>query len=347
MKYTGKTIGASVFIAVLVILAHLGVVVLIIGPSLYSTLIASPSVAAESCPSPPKEYRFRRLSASPSFGKPFKYVQTVRGNLKKLPYGKHARSGVIVDLSTRNVLWAKNEKTVVPVASMTKMMTLLLAFEGLDQTSARNLDMLVRISQGAATAAKTGTIWLDRRETLPLKDLLKAVAIKSANDAAWQVAETFAQGNIRAFIAQMNERARQLKMINTWFVTPNGLPDSAGKDCRGSAEDMTILGERLLEYPQLMAWFSTRRDFIYRPLIKQKTELTNTNNLIQRRCPGVDGMKTGYTLTAGFCMTFTALRNNHRLLGSVTGFPNAKERDSFIRALLDWGFKKINSSSSI
>jgi D-alanyl-D-alanine carboxypeptidase (penicillin-binding protein 5/6) len=102
---------------------------------------------------------------------------------------------------------------------------------------------------------------------------------------------------------------------------------------------MVILGERLLEYPDVMEWGGTQRTFINRPMVKGgKTELHNTNRLVSPRYPGVDGMKTGYTRAAKFCLTFSAERNGRRLMGCVTGFATAKERDVFARRMLDWGY---------
>lgn len=283
--------------------------------------------------------RFRKPLAAPWFGKPFNFSTAVRGNLPKMPHGSAARSGILVDLTTRNVLWCKNERKSVPVASMAKMMTLLVAFENMEKNPAWSLDMPVQISRATARSAREGIIWLDARETLPMRDLMKAVAIKSANDAAYQVAEVAGGGNADAFIAQMNSRAAGLQMPGTRFVNPHGLPNRDGTHSVSSALGMVILGERLLEYPDVMEWVGTQRTFINRPMVKGgKTELHNTNRLVAPRYPGVDGMKTGYTRAAKFCLTFSAERNGRRLMGCVTGFSTAKERDVFARRMLDWGY---------
>jgi len=107
----------------------------------------------------------------------------------------------------------------------------------------------------------------------------------------------------------------------------------------GICGGLQMLGERLLEYPDIMTWVGTQQLFIDRPLVKGgKTDLKNTNHLVVPRYPGVDGMKTGYTRAAMFCLTFTAVRDGRRLMGCVTGFPTAKERDVFARRMLDWGY---------
>ena len=276
------------------------------------------------------------------FGKPFVFNSAVRGDLPKMPHGTLARSGILVDMNTRKVLWCKDELKPVPIASMAKMMTLLVALENVEKNPAWTLDMPIQISRAASRAAKDGIIWLDARETLPLRDLMKAVAIKSANDAAYQVAEFAAGGDAEAFVAQMNRRAAGLKMPATRFVNPHGLPNRDGTHSMSSALGMVILGERLLEYPDVMEWVGTQRTFIERPLVKGgKTELHNTNHLIVPRYPGVEGMKTGYTRAAKYCLTFSAVRNGRRLMGCVTGFPTGKERDIFARRLLDWGYLRV------
>ena len=178
-------------------------------------------------------------------------------------------------------------------------------------------------------------IYLDPRETFPLRELLMAMTIKSANDAAYQVGDFLSNGDLPAFVAEMNTRAFELGMPGTHFINPHGLPDRQGNNSRSSAVGMVLLGEALLQYPQVMEWASTRQTFIR----NGKTELTNTNNLFRRmHCPGVDGLKTGYTRAAGFCLTFTCLRNGRRLIGVVTGAARARERDDFAFALLNWGY---------
>ncbi len=299
--------------------------------------------SAEKAPAvqPTVAARYRKPVTAAWFGKPFVFKTAVRGNLPKMPGGGLMRSGILVDMNTRNVLWCKDERKSVPVASMAKMMTLLVAFENLEKNPVWSLDMPVRISRATAHSAKEGVIWLDVRETLPLRDLMKAVAIKSANDAAYQVAETAGNGNVQSFLAQMNARAASLQMPGTRFVNPHGLPNRDGSHSTSSAMGMVILGERLLEYPDVMEWVGTQRTFIERPQVKGgRTELHNTNRLVVPRYPGVEGMKTGYTRAAQFCLTFSAVRDGRRLMGCVTGFPTARERDVFARRLLDWGYMR-------
>ena len=251
-----------------------------------------------------------------------------------LPKEASCNTGILVDTATRKVLWAKGAERAVPIASMTKMMTMLLAEEAIAQGRVtRETRIPVTVN-----AYKIGgsQVWLDPKEVFPLSELLKAVAIKSANDAAYLVSEYLGDGDASAFVARMNARARELGMSHTSFYDAHGLGDSQKRNNLASAYDMVILAERLLAYPEVMKLAATRMDTFR----NGKTELRNHNNLVFHRVPGVDGLKTGYTEASGFCVTFTCLRAGRRLIGCVTGFKTAKDRDAFCRALLDWGYSQ-------
>ncbi len=245
---------------------------------------------------------------------------------------KSCETGILVDLDKRQVLWAKNANKRVPVASMTKMMTMLLAEEDiLAGRVAREQNIPVSV---AAYKIGGSQVWLDPKETFPLHELLKTVAIKSANDSAYLVAEYLGKGDVSAFIARMNKRAVELKMMDSVFYDPHGLGDGQKRNNLSTAYDMVILGERLLDYPDVMRFAKTRMDSFR----DGKMQLRNANNLVFNGVEGVDGLKTGYTNAAGFCVTFTCIRNGRRLIGCVTGFDRAKDRDAFCKALLDWAY---------
>jgi len=251
-----------------------------------------------------------------------------------LPKEANCATGILVDAASRKVLWAKGADKAVPIASMTKMMTLLLAEEAIAaQRVTRETVIPVSV---AAYKIGGSQVWLDPRESFPLGELLKAVAIKSANDAAYLVGEYLGQGDIATFVKQMNERARQLGMTHTTFYEPHGLGDSQKRSNLASAHDMVLLGERLLGYPEVMRLTSTKRDSFR----NGKTELKNHNNLVFQGVPGVDGLKTGYTAAAGYCVTISCQRGGRRLLACVTGFSSARDRDAFCKALLDWGYAR-------
>ncbi len=322
-------------ILIVIVLAHIVIIKMIV-PSKPAPVKEETDQTKTEEKAPVISYRYRKLSENQNFGKPFDHSTAVDGNLANQPLSAGATSGFMVDLNTRKVLWMKNQTRSVPIASMVKMMTLLVAFEQLESHPEWSIEMPVKITAGATKVARTGIIWLDTRETMPLIDLLRATTIKSANDAAYQVAETLGGGDINAFIARMNQRAGELGMPGTSFVSPNGLPSKANGNSLSTAEGMVILGERLLEYPPVMEWASTQQTFIR----DGKTELTNTNKLVNPRWPGVDGLKTGYTNDAGSCLTFTVLRNGKRLMGCVTGYGSSVDRDRFCRKLIDWGYER-------
>ena len=251
-----------------------------------------------------------------------------------LPKESACGTGILVDPKTRKVLWAKAADRPVPIASMTKMMTLLLAEEAI-AAGAVSRSTVIPVT---VEAYKIGgsQVWLDPKESFPLQELLKAVAIKSANDAAYLVGEYLGSGDIGAFVRRMNERAKAIGLTHTIFYDAHGLGDALKRNNKASAHDMIILGERLLGYPETMKMSATRMDTFR----NGKTELRNHNNLVFNRVNGVDGLKTGYTNASGFCVTFSCLRGGRRLLGCVTGFKSPRDRDAFCKALLSWGYTR-------
>ena len=137
----------------------------------------------------------------------------------------------------------------------------------------------------------------------------------------------------------MNAKALELGMTSSNFVSACGLPDRKKGNSVSTAQDLMILAEHLLQYPQYLEWSSTRLDYIREG--KKRTMLNTTNRLVNARYPGVDGLKTGYTDDAGYCLTFSVLRNGRRIIGCVTGFDSAsKGRDSFCQKLIEWGYKR-------
>lgn len=243
-------------------------------------------------------------------------------------------TGILVDPATRKVLWAKAADTAVPIASMTKMMTMLLTEEAI-LAGRITRDTVIPVTVDAYKIGGS-QVWLDPKESFPLSELMKAIAIKSANDAAYLVGEYLGNGDVGAFVKEMNRRAKDLGMTKTVFYETHGLGDSQKRNNLASAHDMVILGEHLLNYPETMRLAAIRMDTFR----NGKTELKNHNNLVYNRVPGVNGLKTGYTRASGFCVTITCERGGRKLLACVTGFKSAKERDAFCKALLDWGYTK-------
>lgn len=241
-------------------------------------------------------------------------------------------TGILVDLDMRKVLWAKNANRAVPIASMTKMMTMLIVEEAIAQGQITR-ETIIPVTKTAYSIGGS-QVWLDPRESFPLNELMKAIAIKSANDAAFLVSEYLGNGDVNQFVDRMNMRARELGMNHSSFYDAHGLGDKSKRNNLSSAYDMAVLAERLLDYPEVMKLAATRMDTFR----NGKTELRNHNNLVYHKVPGVDGLKTGFTNASGYCVTFTCKRGDRRLIGCVTGFKSAKDRDKFCRALLDWGY---------
>lgn len=277
----------------------------------------------------------------PGFGTPFDFSTARHGDLPDYyaPGSRGAKSGIVVDLSTRKVLWEKNCRLKTGTASMAKLMTLLLFMEYIDANEELTLDTETIVPKGVMNVPRTGVVYLAPGEKFKFSDIVKAASIKSANDAAEMLALTVAQDS-KSFAALMNKRALELGMNSTNFINAHGLTEK-NKDGKyvfptSTVLDMVILGEKLLAYPVLMEYFSTQQSSlrVHKPLV-----YTNTNKLINPRYPGVDGMKTGFTRAAGFCLVFSAKRNGKRIMGCVTGFKSRVDRDRFCRKLVDWAFE--------
>ncbi len=306
----------------------------------------SPNAATPAVGQPkPSSTEFR--IKHPSTGKPLSYQKAITGDIAGIPETKNAKAGILVDLDSREVLWSKKSKAPAPIASMTKMMTALLTFEDIENFKI-TLDTEI---QGTSESSKMGgsQIYIDPKESFSLRDLLKAVMIKSANDASYLVAQHLAGGDVSSFIARMNSRAKELGMLSTHFYNTNGLPGATAKeDNVASAEDMVLLAERLLEYPEAVKDSSTASATIERKVGKNpQTLLSNHNHLVSEKCPGVNGMKTGFIARSGFCITITCERNGRRMAAVIMGYPSdnlgrgsyaGKGRDLLGRKLLDFGY---------
>ncbi len=240
-------------------------------------------------------------------------------------------AAVLLEASTGQVLYAKNQDEMRAPASMTKLMTLHLALRAVRQHKVRLGDP-VSVSD---RAYRTGgsQIWLEPGETLPFGQLLRAVAIGSANDACVAIAEHLA-GSEEAFVAQMNQEARRLGMMHTHYVNSHGLD---APNHVTTALDMARLARAAVNDKGLIALTSQREDRTIRDGKGGRLWLVNHNRLLGR-VPGMDGLKTGYTGKAGFCLTATAKREGLRLIAVVMGGPSSKARFQDVQGLLSYGF---------
>lgn len=249
------------------------------------------------------------------------------------PFDVNAKSAVLMEAETGEILYSKSGDEALPPASVTKIMTLLLVMEAID-SGAYALDDPVTTSEYAASMGGS-QVFLEAGETMSVEEMVKCVVIASANDAATALAEK-TSGSVDEFVRQMNIRASELSMTATHFENPTGL-DDATTDHVTSATDIAIMSRELLKHDTILKysgiWMDTIRDGAF--------GLTNTNRLI-RFYSGATGLKTGSTSKAGFCISATAERNGMHLIAVIMGSPTRDERNNAAKTLLDWGFGKYS-----
>lgn len=241
-----------------------------------------------------------------------------------------AKSAILMDYDTGTIIYEKDAHKKLPPASITKIMTMLLIMEALDQGKIKLSDR-VRTSEHAASMGGS-QIFLEVGEEMTVEEMLKGIAIASANDASVAMAEHIA-GTEEAFVKRMNEKAKELGLENTHFVNCNGLP---AENHYTTAYDIAIMSRELLKYDLI-----TKYTGIYQDYLRKDTDnpfwLVNTNRLV-RFYEGVDGLKTGYTSEAKFCLATTAKRNNMRTIAVVMGEPSSKVRNQEVSRMLDYAF---------
>lgn len=249
-----------------------------------------------------------------------------------------AKAALLMDYRTGNILFEKNIDEPLPMASVTKIMTLVLVLEAVDQGRIELSDT-VSVSEYAASMRGTH-VWLEAGEQLTLEEMLYAIAVGSANDAAVAVAEYFA-GSESAFVELMNRRAQELGMTSTRFTNANGLPTDPKEQQEMSARDAATLARHAIDVPLMLNFVSTY-EYTMRRDTTQVPQLWNYNRML-RRYDGVDGMKTGYTEQAGYCLVATAMKNDLRLIAVVLGSSTNADRENDIRTLLDYGYRKYHA----
>lgn len=238
------------------------------------------------------------------------------------------RSAILIEQTTGQVLYAQDADQQLPIASVTKIMTLLLTMEEVKKGTV-SLDDLVPISEYAASMGGS-QVFLEPGEEITLHEILKAVFVSSANDGAMALAELI-RGSEDAFIIAMNEKAKELGMTNTFFCNPTGLDDGEGG--YSSARDVAIMSRALLAYeeiyPYTTIWIDSIRDGAF--------GLSNTNKLI-RFYSGATGLKTGSTAKAKYCISASAERNGLKLCAVILAGETGAQRFSAAKTLLDFGF---------
>ncbi|CAI6057021.1 D-alanyl-D-alanine carboxypeptidase family protein [Cohnella rhizoplanae] len=247
----------------------------------------------------------------------------------------NARSAVLMDADSGTVVYEKNSHSALPPASITKIMTMLLVMEAIDDDRIKLTDT-VSTSEYAASMGGS-QIFLEPGEQMTVNDMLKGVAMASGNDASVALAEKLA-GSEQEFVKMMNKRAEELGMKDTRFANCNGLP-AAGHV--SSAHDIAVMSRELLKHPEITKYTGAYQDYLRKD--KEKPFwLVNTNKLV-RFYPGADGLKTGFTSEAKFCLSATAKRDNLRMIVVVMGEPNTKTRNAEVSKLLDYAFAQYSN----
>lgn len=244
----------------------------------------------------------------------------------------NAKSAILIEANSKQVLYQKNAQEKLYPASTTKIMTMILMFEAINDQKI-SFDDKITTSKYAASMGGS-QVYLEVGEKMSLQDMFKSIAIASANDASVAVGEYIA-GSIEKFVTMMNEKAKELNLKNTHFKNATGLHDPDHYTC---ANDLAIMAAYLIKIggDDLLSVTSLYDSYI-REDTKQSFWLVNTNKLL-KQYDGVDGLKTGYTKEAGYCLVTTAKRDNHRIIGVLMNESAPKTRNQEMCNLLDYGF---------
>lgn len=238
-----------------------------------------------------------------------------------------AKSVILMEQSTKNVLYENNADEQLSIASVTKIMTMLLIAEALESGKITMQDM-VPVSERAMSMGGS-TMFLEAGEELSVYEMLKGIAVASANDGCVAMAE-FISGSVETFVDEMNKKAQELGMVNTNFINTNGL-DAEGH--YSSARDVALMSAELLKHEMIFEFTTIWTDKMH----NGEFDLSNTNKLI-RFYPGANGLKTGSTSKALCCLSATAKRDDMQLIAVVLGAPTSNDRFQDARTLLDYGF---------
>ena len=257
----------------------------------------------------------------------------------ELKLAENAKSAILIEASTGKVLFEKNADEKLVPASMTKMMSMLLIIENIEN-GVLKWNQKITVSENASGMGGS-QILLETGEKMTVKDLFKGVAIASGNDAVVALAEAIA-GSEEGFVSMMNEKAKELNLKNTNFKTPHGLDEA---NHYSSARDMSIIARELVKHEKVLEFTSIYEDYL-RENTDRKIWLVNTNRLV-RFYDGVDGLKTGYTKEAGYCLTATAKKDGMRIIAVVMGEPDSKTRNKEVSEMLDYSFAQYKTETLI
>ena len=250
-----------------------------------------------------------------------------------------ASKAVLIDYDTGKILYEKKKDEKTSVASLTKMMGLIIIFEKIEDGSIK-INEIITTSKNAKEMGGT-QIWLEEGEKISVDDLLKGITMASANDAMVAMAERVS-GTEKEFVKEMNKKVKELGLKNTNFVNCTGFDEEGGYS---TAYDMALIAKELLKHKKVLDYTRKYESYI-RENSDNKTWIVNTNKLV-KFYKGVDGLKTGYTEGAGSSIAVTALKNNLRLIAISFGYPNTTLRNKEAMAMLDYGFNQYQSKKII
>ena len=254
----------------------------------------------------------------------------VRVHGEELNLAENAKSAILIEASTGEVMYQKNANERLAPASMTKIMSLILIMENIENGNLKWNDIVV-VSKNASSMGGS-QIFLETNEMMTVEDLVKGICIASGNDATVALAEKIA-GTEKAFVNLMNDKAKSLGLKNTNFMNATGL-DAEGH--YSSAYDMSVMARELVRHEKILEFSSIYEDYLRKNTAK-KFWLVNTNKLV-KFYSYIDGLKTGYTGNAGYCLTATGIKNDMRLISVVMGEENTDKRTTDTLAMLDYGF---------
>ena len=249
---------------------------------------------------------------------------------EELKLAESAKSAILLEPTTGEIIFEKNSHEKLHPASMTKMMSMLLIIEAIEN-GVISWDEMVTVSENAASMGGS-QILLEVGEQMSVHDLFKGIAVASGNDAVVAMAEKIG-GSEAIFVDMMNEKAKELGLTDTHFKNPHGLDDN---DHYSSAYDMAMIGKELVKHEKVLEFTKIYEDYL-RQNTDRKIWLVNTNKLV-RFYEGVDGLKTGFTKTAGYCLTATAKKGSSRFIAVAMGEPDSKTRNQEISEMLDYAF---------
>lgn len=251
-----------------------------------------------------------------------------------LNLAENAKSAILIEASTGEIIYSKNANEKLAPASMTKMMSLIIIMENIEKGNLKWNDVVI-VSKNAASMGGS-QIFLEANEAMSVEDLIKGICVASGNDATVALAEKIA-GTEGAFVKLMNQKAKALGLKNTNFKNATGL-DAEGH--YSSAYDMAMIAKELVRHEKILEFSSIYEDYL-RKGSNNSFWLVNTNKLV-KFYSYIDGLKTGFTGDAGYCLTATGKKRNMRLISVVMGEETSEKRSADTLAMLDYGFNMYN-----